>query len=46
LQHYLQIAEIDVPIIQPIAKIFSMKDYKEAYLFARKGGTLGKIFFQ
>jgi len=28
-----------------IAKTFSMNDFKEAYQFARKGGTLGKIVF-
>jgi hypothetical protein len=39
-------AEIDVPNILPIAKTFSMKNCKEAHLFAKKGGTLSKIVFQ
>ena len=46
LHHYLQMAEIDVPNILPIAKTFSMKNCKEAHLFAKKGGTLSKIVFQ
>ena len=29
----------------PIAKTFSMDDFKEAYHFAKKGGAIGKVIF-
>lgn len=30
----------------PIAKTFPMHEFKEAYLFARKGGLIGKVVFE
>lgn len=44
-EHYRQLCEwlTQKGLEIPIAKTFSMADFKEAYQFARKGGVVGKV---
>lgn len=45
--HYRQLCEwlTEKGLEVPIAKTFSMADFKEAYQYARKGGIIGKVIF-